>query len=156
MTELPQPRRDAPGATVLLVEDDADHLELTLQALRESGITDNVAVVRDGVEALDYLFARADRAGHERVRPALVLLDLRLPRLDGMELLRRLRSDARTRRTAIVVLTSSTDERDRARAQELGAAFVSKGADFERLRETIRRVWPGADPGYFPAPEEKS
>src|SRR5690348_17146121 len=97
----------------LLVEDNPDDVELTLRAFEKSKIVNEIVVARDGQEALDYLFATGPHAGRDpRLMPEVVLLDLKLPKLDGLEVLRRLRADPRTRRLPVVVLTSSNEERD--------------------------------------------
>lgn len=118
--------------TILLVEDNPDDVKLTLRALARNRIANPVAVARDGVEALDYLFARgphADRAGAPL--PALVLLDLKLPRLDGLGVLKAVRQEPRTRLLPVVVLTTSVEEDDLVASYSLGAnSFVRKPVDF--------------------------
>ena len=117
---------------ILLVEDNPADEKLTLHAFKHCGVANEVVVVRDGVEALDYLFctgAFATRDPHDR--PAVTLLDLKLPRLDGLEVLRRLRADDRTKLLPVVILTSSKQDEDVARSYELGAnAYVRKPVDF--------------------------
>lgn len=123
-----------PGASILLVEDNPDDVALTLRALKRVGVAVPVTVANDGVEALDHLLGEGSRAGSPALSPTLVLLDLKLPRLDGLELLARLRADARTRLVRVVVLTTSENPPDVQRAYELGAsAFVRKPVDSDRF-----------------------
>ena len=132
----------APESTLLLVEDDPDGEALTLRALRRGGIQRTVVVVRDGVEALDYLFATGMYAGRDvGVMPQVVMLDLKLPRLDGLEVLRRIRSDERTRFLPVVILTSSDEERDRLNGYRYGAnSYVRKPVDYDHFAEAIRQL----------------
>jgi CheY-like chemotaxis protein len=125
--------------TILLVEDDRDDEELTMRALRKSNIRNEVIVARDGQEALDLLF-RGERFmdGEMDQLPAVVLLDLKLPKVNGIEVLRKIRSDARTRRLPVVVLSSSRLERDRDEVYDLGAnSFITKPVDFEKFCEAV-------------------
>lgn len=127
---------------VLLVEDNPDHVALALRALKKSGMAWHVVVARDGVEALAYLLGpgSAGSVGLENL-PALVLLDLKLPRVDGLEVLRRLRSDVRTRLQPVVVLSSSDEERDMVLAYSLGAnSYVRKPIDFDAFVEAMRQI----------------
>ena len=132
----------APESTLLLVEDDPDGEALTLRALRQGGIQRPVVVVRDGVEALDYLFATGMYAERDvGVMPQVVMLDLKLPRLDGLEVLRRIRSDERTRFLPVVILTSSDEERDRLNGYRYGAnSYVRKPVDYDHFAEAIRQL----------------
>lgn len=127
---------------LLLVEDNPADAELTLRALRGRGLRNRFAVARDGAEALDYLFARgahADRAVSDA--PKLILLDLRLPKVDGIEVLRAIKSDPRTRTIPVVVLTSSRQEPDIQRCDDLGAdSYIVKPVDFEKLVEAVSDV----------------
>jgi len=127
---------------ILLVEDNPRDEELTLRALKKSQVLNPVVVARDGVEALDYLFARgahADRSGAEL--PQVVLLDLKLPKIDGLEVLRTLRLDERTKRLPVVILTSSVEEQDLIRGYDLGAnSYVRKPVDFVQFAEAIRQL----------------
>ncbi len=120
---------------ILLVEDNPDDVSLTLRAFRKNHILNEVIVARDGVEALDYLFGAGVHAGRDTaIEPGLILLDLKLPKMDGLEVLRRLRADARTRLVRVVVLTSSKEEQDVASCYELGAtSYIRKPVDFEEF-----------------------
>jgi two-component system response regulator len=127
---------------ILLVEDNDDDVELTLRALRRNRVANRVHVVRDGAEALEYLFATGSYAGRDvRDTPNLVLLDLKLPEVGGLELLERLRSDARTRRLPVVILTSSNVESDLARSYDLGAnSYIRKPVDFTQFMEAVNQL----------------
>jgi len=127
---------------ILLVEDNPDDEELTLLALKKSNILNEVIVARDGVEALDYLFATGKYAGHNSSRmPQLILLDLKLPKLDGLEVLKRLRADPRTKLIPVVVLTSSSEEEDMLASYRTGAnSYVRKPVDFHRFADAIKQV----------------
>jgi len=124
---------------ILLVEDNPDDEVLTLRALKKSRVTNNVVVARDGVEALDYLFGTGARAGRDtRVQPQLILLDLNLPRISGLELLERVRADERTRFVPLVVLTSSKEDQDVIASYARGAnAYVRKPVDFAKFTEVV-------------------
>ncbi len=128
--------------TILLVEDNPDDEALTLRALKRNNILNEVVVARDGAEALDYLFgqgAYTDRAGGKL--PEVVLLDLKLPKLDGLEVLRRIRSEPMTRRLAVVILTSSNEERDIIAGYDLGAnSYIRKPVDFNQFMEAVRQL----------------
>ena len=125
--------------TILLVEDDPNDEELTCRALRRSNIMNEVIVAHDGEEALKILFGHGKFLDHEiDPLPAVVLLDLKLPKVNGIEVLRRIRSDSRTRRLPVVVLTSSRQESDREEVYELGAnSYICKPVDFENFTEAI-------------------
>lgn len=127
---------------ILLVEDNPRDEELTLRALHKSHVLNPVVVARDGVEALDYLFARGAHAGRDPAAlPQVVLLDLKLPRVDGLEVLRALRADPRTRMVPVVVLTSSLEEQDLIRSYSLGAnSYVRKPVDFAQFMEAVRQL----------------
>jgi two-component system, response regulator len=128
--------------TILLVEDNPDDIELTLRAFAGSDFVRDVVVVRDGVEAIDYLFRTGVHAGREpAAAPAVVLLDLNLPKLDGLQVLQAMRADARTRLLPVVVLTSSKDEHDVLKCYERGAnSFVRKPVDFGVFVDTARQL----------------
>ncbi|MEW6112014.1 MAG: response regulator [Thermodesulfobacteriota bacterium] len=127
---------------VLLVEDNADDEELTLLALKENNIGNKVVVVHDGAEALDYLFGRGAYDGRDVAdRPVLVLLDLKLPKVDGLECLRCLRADPRSRLIPVIVLTSSKEEEDVIQSYALGAnSYVRKPVDFGEFVEAVRQL----------------
>jgi len=127
---------------ILLVEDNPDDVDLTLRALKKSNITNEVLVVRDGVEALDYLFATGVHAGRDiSVMPTVILLDLKLPKVDGLEVLRRLRADDRTKLLPVVILTSSTEEQDLIDGYKLGAnSYIRKPVDFTQFTEAVRQL----------------
>jgi CheY-like chemotaxis protein len=127
---------------ILLVEDDPDDIELTLHALEQGHLVNRIQVVRDGAEALDFIFCRGGHSDRDiDCRPTLVLLDLKLPKVDGLEVLRQLKSDARTKTIPVVVLTSSKQENDRLECYLLGVnSFIQKPVDFDQFRETIRQL----------------
>ena len=126
--------------SILLVEDNPDDVKLTLRAFKRSNMSIPVAVARDGVEALDFLFARgayAENAGTHP--PTLIILDLKLPRLDGLGVLKAVRADDRTRLIPVVILTSSKEEEDLIMGYSLGAnSYVRKPVDFEEFQEAVR------------------
>ncbi len=128
--------------TILLVEDNPDDEELTLMALKKNNILNRVAVVRDGIEALDYLFGRGKYEAHEPpVLPDVVLLDLKLPKLGGLEVLERIRSDARTAFLPVVILTSSSQDEDVLASYRLKAnSYVQKPVEFGRFAEAVGQV----------------
>jgi two-component system, response regulator len=126
---------------VLLVEDNPDDEALTLRALKKNNILNPVVVVHDGAEALDYLFCEGKHAGRPPDLPQLILLDLKLPKLDGLEVLKRLRAEPRTRLVPVVVLTSSSEEKDVLESYNLGAnSYVQKPVDFTRFSEAVRQL----------------
>ena len=127
---------------ILVVEDNPDDEALTVRALKKSNIMNEVVVARDGVEALDYLFGEGAYAGRDITEmPQVVLLDLKLPKLDGLGLLRRLRADARTKLLPVVILTSSNEEQDRISSYDLGAnSYVRKPVDFKQFSEAARQL----------------
>ncbi len=127
---------------ILLVEDNDDDVELTLRALRRNRVANRVEVVRDGAEALEYLFATGSYAGRDaRDIPNLVLLDLKLPKVGGLEVLERLRADPRTQRMPVVILTSSNVESDLARCYDLGAnSYIRKPVDFTQFMEAVNQL----------------
>jgi CheY-like chemotaxis protein len=125
---------------ILLVEDNESDLELTLHALRKENLANNIHVARDGEEALEFIFCNgADSDRSFSAPPRLILLDLKLPKIDGMEVLRRLKADPRTRAIPVVILTSSREERDLVDSYGLGAnSYIQKPVDFEQFRETVK------------------
>jgi len=127
---------------ILLVEDNPNDEELTLYALRKNNIFNQIQVVRDGAEALEYIFctgAFADRQINDP--PKVVLLDLKLPKVDGLEVLERIKADARTRIIPVVVLTSSQEERDIVESYQLGVnSYIVKPVDFEQFNEAVRHI----------------
>lgn len=130
------------GGVILLVEDNPDDEALTLRALKKNKIANEVVVARDGVEALDYLFGTGAHAGRDMSQlPQVVLLDLNLPRLDGLEVLRRIRSEPATQIVPVVVLTSSKEDRDLVESYKLGAnSYVRKPVDFLEFVEAARQL----------------
>ena len=127
---------------ILLVEDNPSDIGLTRRAMEKSGIRNKLAVVEDGQEALDYLFCTGAYSGRNAAdTPVLVLLDLKLPRVDGLEVLRRIRADERTRRIPVVILTSSTEERDLAMGYDRGTnSYIRKPVDFHEFAEVVKNV----------------
>ena len=123
------------GRLILLVEDDPDHELLTIRALKKSNIANDVRVARDGEEAIDFLF------GPNAVRPQVILLDLKLPKVDGLEVLRRIRESDTTRMLPVVVLTSSDEERDVVRSYQLGVnSYIRKPVNFNDFAEATRQL----------------
>ncbi len=128
--------------TILLVEDNPDDVELTLRAFKKSNIINETTVVNDGQEALDYLFATGAHAGRDpQAMPQMILLDLNLPRTSGLEVLRRLRADARTKLLPVVILTTSNEDKDLIASYDLGAnSYVRKPVDFAQFVEAVRQL----------------
>ncbi len=128
--------------TILLVEDNPDDVELTLRALKQHNIRNEIAVVRDGAEALEYLFATGAYADRDtNVIPAVVILDLKLPKVDGLEVLQRMRADERTKLVPVVILTSSSEESDMINGYDFGAnSYVRKPVDFTEFVEAARQL----------------
>jgi two-component system, response regulator len=128
--------------TILLVEDNPADRELTLYAFQHVHISNEVAVAIDGVEALDYLFCEGKHVGRDSsIMPAVILLDLKLPKIDGLEVLRRIRADARTRLLPVVIMTSSREEQDLIKGYGLGAnSYIRKPVDFDNFNEAIRQL----------------
>ncbi len=129
------------ASRILLAEDSAQDVELTLEALGEHNISNSVDVARDGAEALDYLFRRGAHAARQGGNPVLILLDLKMPRVDGLEVLRTVRADPRLRTIPVVVLTSSREEQDVVRSYELGVnAYVVKPVQFEKFVDAVKEL----------------
>ena len=127
---------------ILLVEDNPNDVELTLHALKKNNLANNIHVVRDGAEALDYLFGSGAYAGRDtNMTPKVILLDLKLPKVDGMEVLQRIKSDESTRSIPVVMLTSSREERDIVESYQLGVnSYIAKPVDFEQFTEAVRQL----------------
>jgi two-component system response regulator len=128
--------------SILLVEDNPDDEALTLRALKKNNIKNDVVVAHDGAEALDYLFGTGKYASRSTdVLPQVVLLDLKLPKVEGLEVLRRVRADKRTKLLPVVILTSSNEEQDRIDGYDLGAnSYVRKPVDFSQFMEAARQL----------------
>ena len=127
---------------ILLVEDEPDDEALTLRALKKSNIKNKVVVAHDGVEALDYLWGRGEYTGRDMSEmPQVILLDLKLPKMDGLEFLRHIRSDKRTKLLPVVIMTSSKEEKDIINGYSLGAnSYIRKPVDFEKFGEAVRQL----------------
>jgi two-component system response regulator len=130
------------SGVILLVEDNPDDEELTIRALKKNNIRNDVVVAHDGAEALDYLFGTGTHAGRDAsLLPQIVLLDLKLPKVDGLGVLRTIRGDARTRRVPVVILTSSKEERDLLEGYDLGTnSYIRKPVDFTAFTEAVRQL----------------
>lgn len=128
--------------SILLVEDNPDDEELTLLALKKNNIANTLKVVRDGAEVLDYLFCRGAYAGRNAADlPTVILLDLNLPKIDGLEVLRQVRTDARTRFVPTVILTSSKEEQDLVSGYRLGAnSYIRKPVDFDQFVDAVHQL----------------
>jgi two-component system, response regulator len=126
---------------ILLVEDSSLDAELMMRAMKNGGLANKLLWVKDGQEALDFLFRRGEYAGREETVPRLVLLDLKMPRVDGIEVLKAVKADDRTKRIPVVVMTSSQEERDVAQSYDLGVnSYVVKPVDFKDLTELARQA----------------
>jgi CheY-like chemotaxis protein len=127
---------------ILLVEDNQDDIDLTIRALKQSNITNEIVILNDGEAALEYLFHEGKYSGLDPVeRPAVVLLDIKLPKLNGLEVLEKLRSNERTKVIPVVILTSSQEEGDMLNGYNLGCnSYVRKPVDFERFSEAVRQL----------------
>jgi CheY-like chemotaxis protein len=127
---------------ILLAEDNPDDVKLTLRALKKSNILNEVVVVEDGVEALDYLFGTGKFAGRDTGElPQVVLLDLKMPKMDGLQVLQRVRADNRTKLMPVVVLTTSSEDKDRIESYKLGAnSYIRKPVDFNQFAEAVRQL----------------
>jgi CheY-like chemotaxis protein len=130
------------GRSILLVEDNPDDEALAIRALQRSRITNEIVVAHDGVEALDYLFGRGTYAGRDiSLQPAVILLDLKLPRVDGIEVLRQLRSHENTRLLPVVVLTTSEEEQDLLNSYSLGCnSYIRKPVDFIQFSQAVQQL----------------
>jgi two-component system response regulator len=128
--------------TILLVEDNPDDVELTRRALRKNNIANNMVVVNDGVQALDYLFCRGEYAGRDaKDIPRLILLDLKLPKMNGLQVLEQMRADERTKMLPVVILTSSKEEMDLISSYRNGAnSYVRKPVDFNQFVEAVKNI----------------
>lgn len=132
---------DNTAVEILLVEDNPEDLELALRALRKSKLANRVQVARDGAEALDYLFQRGAFAGRESGAPRLVLLDLKLPKVDGLEVLQQLKRDPRTQTIPVVALTTSKEQRDVVESYRLGVnSYIVKPVDFEQFIAAVNEI----------------
>ena len=130
-----------PAKPILLAEDSPDDQMLILRSLKKSHITNPVIVANDGVEALDYLFATGVHAGQKPVRPAVILLDMKMPKLGGLDVLERIRSERSTKHFPVVILTSSDEEQDKMRSYDLGVnSYVRKPVDFKDFSEAVERL----------------
>jgi two-component system, response regulator len=127
---------------ILLIEDNADDEALTMRALKKNKFSSEIIVARDGVEALDYLFGTGKHAGRDTmIQPELILLDLKLPKLDGFEVLKKLRADQRTKLIAVVILTSSKEQDDIVNGYDLGAnSYVRKPVDFRQFVDAVLQL----------------
>ena len=133
--------KDYEHVQILLVEDSAQDAELTRRALSRHHVANEVDWVRDGVEALDYLFCEGSYAGRDSGPPKLVLLDMKMPRMDGLQVLERLKGDPRTRAIPVVMLTSSREESDLVESYALGVnSYIVKPVDFEQFAEVVSQV----------------
>ncbi|MBI4206671.1 MAG: response regulator [Betaproteobacteria bacterium] len=129
---------DFQSVEILLVEDDPTDAELTMRALHRKHLANNVTWVKDGAQALDFIFRRGAYAGRKDDHPRLILLDLKLPRVDGIEVLRQLKTDERTKTIPVVMLTSSAEESDVVKSYRLGVnSYIVKPVDFEQFGETV-------------------
>lgn len=127
---------------ILLVEDNPDDVKLTLRALKKSNIMNEVIVVGDGVEALDYLFGQGTFAGRDTdIMPQVVLLDLKMPKMDGLEVLQRIRADEKTKLLPVVILTTSSEDRDRVESYKVGAnSYIRKPVDFNQFVAAVQHL----------------
>jgi two-component system, response regulator len=127
---------------ILLVEDNQDDVDLTLHTLRRENLANNISIVHDGEEALDFLFCRGAYASRlSEPLPRLILLDLKLPKVDGIEVLAQIKADARTKTIPVVILTSSREERDLVNSYNLGAnSYIQKPVDFDQFRQVVKSL----------------
>lgn len=127
---------------ILLVEDNPDDIALTVRAMEKNKIANTVVVARDGAEALDWLFGTGQHAGRDTsIQPQLTMLDLHLPKMDGIEVLQRIRADERTRHLPVVILTTSSEQRDILASYDHGAnSYIQKPVDFQAFNEAVRQL----------------
>jgi len=127
---------------ILLAEDNPDDVKLTMRALKKANVLNEVVVAQDGTEALDYLFGTGKYAGRDvNEKPQVVLLDLKMPKVDGLEVLQRVRADERTKLLPVVILTTSSEDKDRVSSYKLGAnSYVRKPVDFNQFTEAVRQL----------------
>ncbi|MFZ0927940.1 MAG: response regulator [Syntrophobacteraceae bacterium] len=127
---------------ILLVEDNPDDVKLTLKALERERIANDLQIATDGVEAIDYLFAKGKFAGRDAsIMPQVILLDLKMPRMDGLEVLKRIRSDEKTKLLPVVILTTSNEDKDRIESYKLGAnSYIRKPVDFKQFAEAVKQL----------------
>ena len=131
----------APLKRILLAEDNERDVELTLAALEEHNLANEVVIARDGAEALDYLHRRGKFAGHANGLPVVVLLDLKMPKVDGLEVLRQMREDSALKHVPVVMITSSREEQDLVSSYQLGVnAYVVKPVDFQKFVESVKQI----------------
>jgi two-component system response regulator len=130
------------GKTILLIEDNPSDVELTKRALERGRVGNELVIAWDGQEALDYLLGKGEYAGRDGLKlPTLTLLDLKLPKVSGLEVLRQIRADPRTRRVPVVILTSSREERDLAAGYDLGVnSYISKPVDFQQFAQAVEQI----------------
>lgn len=127
---------------ILLVEDNPDDVKLTFRALRKNNILNKVVVAEDGIEALDYLFGTGKFAGRDlNIMPQVILLDLKMPKLDGLEVLQRIRTDEKTKLLPVVILTTSNEDKDKVESYKLGAnSYIRKPVDFNQFLEAVQKL----------------
>ncbi len=127
---------------ILLVEDNPNDVELTLHALRKANLANRIEVARDGAEALEFIFGNGQHAGSQFIKhPRIILLDLKLPKIDGVEVLRRIKGDPRTQPIPVVVLTTSREDIDRNECYQLGVnSYIAKPVDFEQFVQAVRTL----------------
>ena len=143
MQDLPEEEESImENKVILLAEDNPDDVQLTLRALKKNNILNDVVVAPDGVEALEYLFGAGKYAGRDtNVKPQVILLDIKMPRMDGLEVLNRIRSDERTKLLPVIILTTSSEEKDRIESYKLGAnSYIRKPVDFNQFVSAVQQL----------------